>query len=111
MLFNKIMSKIRKFASKNNIKKIAQLKSYLGFEYIKLKKDVNGLEFNIEHLLEYANENRYNISVARKVDNATFVYNYFVEGSKLNLFFDAFFNGKIEGEIIDIDKLKPENLA
>ena len=105
------MSKIRKFASKNNIKKIAQLKSYLGFEYIKLKKDVNGLEFNIKHLLKYAKENRYNICVARNVKENTFVYNYFVEGDKLNLFFDAYFNGKIEGEIIDIDKLKPENLA
>ena len=105
------MSKITRFDTKNNTKKVAQLKSYLGFEYIKLKKDVNGLEFNIEHLLEYSNKNRYNISVARKVDNNTFVYNFFVEGSKLNLFFDAYFNGKIVGEIIDIDKLKPENVA
>ncbi len=105
------MSKITRFDAKNNNKKIAQLKSYLGFEYIKLKKDVNGLEFNIEHLLEYSNKNRYNISIARKLENSTFVYNFFVEGSKLNLFFDAYFNGKIEGEIIDIDKLKPENLA
>ena len=45
------------------------------------------------------------------MDKNTFVYNFFVGGSKLNLFFDAYFNGKIEGEIIDIDKLKPENLA
>ena len=105
------MSKITRFNPGNSNKKIAQLKTYLGFEYIKLKKDVNGLEFNIAHLLEYAKSNRYNICVARKIDESTFVYNYFVEGSKLNLFFDAYFNGKIEGEIIDIDKLKPENLA
>ena len=105
------MSKIKKFNLGNNNKKIAQLKTYLGFEYIKLKKDVNGLEFNVEHLLEYAKEIRYNICVARKVEDKSFVYNYFVEGSKLNLFFDAYFNGKIEGDIIDIDKLKPENLA
>ncbi len=105
------MSKIRRFDTKINNKKVAQLKSYLGFEYIKLKKDVNGLEFNIEHLHEYSKENRYNISVARKVDDNTFVYNFFVEGAKLNLFFDAYFNGKIDGDIIDIDKLKPENLA
>ena len=105
------MSKITRFNPGDSNKKIAQLKTYLGFEYIKLKKDVNGLEFNIAHLLEYAKSNRYNICVARKIDESTFVYNYFVEGSKLNLFFDAYFNGKIEGEIIDIDKLKPENLA
>ena len=55
------MSKITRFGTKNNTKKVAQLKSYLGFEYIKLKKDVNGLEFNIEHLLEYSNKNRYKI--------------------------------------------------
>ena len=103
------MGNIRKFSANNN-KKVAQLKTYLGFEYIKLKKDVNGLEFNIGHLLEYPKGIRYNICVARKVEDKTFVYNYFVEGAKLNLFFDAYFNGKIEGDIIDIDKLKPENL-
>ncbi len=105
------MSKITRFEPNNNNKKVAQLKSYLGFEYIKLKKDVNGLEFNFEHLTEYAREVRYIVSVARKTADGTCVYNYFVECGKLNLFFDAYFNGKIEGEIIDIDKLKPENLA
>ncbi len=105
------MSKVTKIGAKNSNKKITQLKSYLGFEYIKLKKDINGLEFNMDHLFEYSKKNRYNISVARKVENCTFVYNFFVEGTKLNLFFDAYFNGKIEGDIIDIDKLKPENLA
>lgn len=105
------MSKITRFGNKTDSKKITQLKSYLGFEYIKLKKDVNGNEFNIEHLHEYSKENRYNVSVVRKVGSETFVYNFFVEGSNLNLFFDAYFNGKIEGDIIDIDKLKPENLA
>ncbi len=105
------MSKVTKFGAKSNNKKIAQLKSYLGFEYIKLKKDVNGLEFSADHLVEYAKKNRYNISVVRKVEDNTFVYNFFVEGSKLNIFLDAYFNGKIEGDIIDIDKLKPENLA
>ena len=104
------MSKITRFVPNGN-KKIAQLKEYLGFEYIKLKKDVNWLEFNIEHLIEYSKDIRYIISIARKTQEGTFVYNFFVEGAKLNLFFDAYFNGKIEGEIIDIDKLNSENLA
>lgn len=105
------MSKITRFDPNSNNKKVAQLKAYLGFEYIKLKKDVNGLEFNLEHLSEYAKGVRYIISIARQTDGTTSVYNFFVEGAKLNIFFDAYFNGKIEGEIIDIDKLKPENLA
>lgn len=111
------MSKITKFGHKfgnnkdKNLKKIPEIKAYLGFEYIKFKKDVNGLDFCISHLKEYAKDIRYIISVARKVADSTFVYNFFVEGTKLKDFFVAYLDGKIDGEIVEIDKLKPENLA
>lgn len=107
------MSKITQFDSraKSAGARAAKLKDYLGFEYIKLKKDVNGLEFCISHLREYAKEARYIISIGRKVKDSTFVYNFFVENAKLKDFFKAVLDGKIDGEIIEIDKLKPENLA
>lgn len=107
------ITKITPISRKNNESKTdsAKLKAYLGFEYIKLKKDVNGLDYNIDHLREFGKNQRYIITLARKINKDTFIYNFFVEGDKLTDFFKSCFNGKIEGDIIDIDKLQPENLA
>lgn len=107
------MSKITKLNSKAKpkVKRAPELKAYLGFEYVKLNKDVNGFEFSLSHLQKYANAVKYIIAISRQVEGKTFVYNFYVENSKIKEFFENYLNGKIEGEIIDIDKVNPENLA
>ncbi len=84
---------------------------YEGFEYTKRTRDVNGFSLNFEHLKNYGEKNRYAISVLRKIKNKTYIYNYFVKNEELPKFFKCYFDGKIEGEIIEIEKLDPENLA
>jgi len=105
------MSKVTKFKNKTKPKKTQELKAHLGFEYIKLKKDVNGLDFNMAHLKEYSIGTKYIISVARELEKGTFVYNFFVSNENIDNFFTAYLDGKIEGKIIEIDKQKPEILA
>ena len=89
----------------------AQNPLYEGFEYTKLTRDVNGFSLNFEHLKNYGEKNRYAISVLRKIKNKTYIYNYFVKNEELSKFFKCYFDGKIEGEIIEVEKLDPENLA
>ena len=84
---------------------------YEGFEYNKLAKDVNGFSLNFEHLKNYGSKNKYTISVLRKIKEKTFLYNYVVKNDDLPKFFKCYFDDKIEGEIIEIEKMNPENLA
>ena len=82
-----------------------------GFPYVSLKTDVNGFKFREEHLKKYAAQNKYTITVARKTKDEIVLDNYIVENEELKGFFKAFIEGKIEGEIIEIDKFNPEILA
>jgi len=102
------MSKITKFPTR---KQSGETRSYDGFEYIKSVKDKNGIRYNDEHLLEYADKNRYVITVMRIVDDEVRLYDFFVKNNDVERFFKSCFSGKIEGEIIEIEKCSPEILA
>lgn len=96
------------FSNKN---KFAKIKNYLGFEYVKLKKDVNGISFNKKSLEDFADELKYSISIMREIKNEIFLYEYFIPGCRLKEFMDAYIKGEIEGKIIQIEKHLQDNLA
>jgi len=95
----------------NNKNKLAEIKNFLGFEYVKLKKDVNGINFNKIALEDFAYGLKYTISVMRNTNNGICLYEYFIEGKDVNRFFELYINGTIEGKIIQIEKHTPDNLA
>lgn len=110
--------KVRKFPSrkvKTDIftpkSKLATIKNYLGFEYVKLKKDVNGISFSKKTLEDFRNDLKYSVTIMREINNEVFLYEYFVSGFDLKKFFKAFIDGKIEGEIIQIEKYTQDVLA
>ena len=96
------------FSNKN---KFAKIKNYLGFEYVKLKKDVNGISFNKRSLEDFAEELKYSISLMREIKGEVFLYEYFITGDKLKDFLDAYINGKLDGKIIQIEKHMQDSLA
>ncbi len=95
----------------NNKNKLAEIKNFQGFEYVKLKKDVNGINFNKKALEDFAFNLKYTISIMRDINNNIFLYEYFIEGAELNRFFELYINGTIEGTIVQIEKHTPDNLA
>ena len=101
-------SKNRPNPSKN---KLAEIKTFLGFEYVKLKKDINRIRFNEKSLREFSCGLKYNISVKKKNGEEVSLYQYFISGSELKRFFEAHISGALEGEIIQIEKFAPEILA
>lgn len=111
-------NKIKQFPAKkiktgffNNKNKLAKIKNFLGFEYVKLKKDINGINFNKKALENFAYSLKYTISLMRDTNNEIVLYEYFVDGSDINKFFENYINGTIEGKIIQIEKHTPDNLA
>lgn len=94
------------FYNKKN--KIAEVKEYLGFEYVKLKRDVNGISFNKKSLTEFAHSLKYTVSIMREINNAVFLYEYFISDAKLKDFMQAYLDGKIEGTIIQIEKINQD---
>ncbi len=110
--------KIRRFTPRkaktgffSNKNKFAKIKTFLGFEYVKLKKDVNGISFNKKSLEDFADELKYSISIMREVKNEMFLYEYFIPGDKLKDFMEKYIKGEIEGKIIQIEKHMQDNLA
>lgn len=106
--FSPRKSKKINLTTKNNY---AEIKEYLGFGYVKLKKDVNGISLNEKALLDFASELRYTISIMRKLDDRVYLYEYFIQSNDLKKFLKAHIDGIIEGEIIQIEKHTPDNLA
>lgn len=104
-------NKIAFFGARKDVLKNRKLPEWEGFQYMKTIKDVNGVSHNFEHLQKYSKFNKYTITVLRKVEGRSCLYNYFVENVDLKRFFECCFDGKIEGEIIEIDKFNPEILA
>ena len=88
-----------------------KLPMWEGFEYYKTIKDVNGISYDYDRLVKFSRKNRYVITVLRQVEKKVCLYNYLVPNEDLKKFFQCCFDGKIEGEIIEIEKRGPENLA
>ncbi len=95
----------------NNKNKLAEIQSFEGFEYVKLKKDVNGISFNKKALEDFALNLKYTISIMKDTGNDVFLYEYFIDGSEINRFFKLYIDGTIDGAIVQIEKHTPDNLA
>ena len=78
----------------------------LGFEYVKLTRDSNGLPFKEEKLLEYAKKCHYIVRIMRKINGEICLYNYDVPYVNLTNFIE-----NLDGTIIEIEKVFPKDLA
>lgn len=88
-----------------------QQRFFKGFQYVKITKDDNGNYFKEETLRDYANRCFYIISVMKKNGIGSAIYKYKVPYSSLLDFFNVFRNNELYGEIIDIERYIPEDLA
>ena len=89
----------------------ARQRFFKGFQYVKITKDENGNYYKEEALREYAKKCFYIISVMRKNAIGVALYKYKVPYDSLLNFFYRFRNTKAYGEIIDIERYIPEDLA
>lgn len=84
---------------------------FKGFQYVKITKDENGNYFNEEALREYAQKCFYIVTVMKKNAIGVGLYKYKVPYTSLLNFFNQFRNNKSYGEIIDIERYIPKDLA
>lgn len=89
----------------------AEKKFFKGFQYVKLKKDANGNYFKEEFLREYAVKCYYIVSVMKNGGIGVELFKYKVPYSSLLDFLNIFKNSELYGEIVDIEKYIPEDLA
>lgn len=118
LLFNKEMSEkinekiINIFNNKRtNKEKEDRIKSFVGFEYVRLDKDLNGYNFVSENLLEYAKKCMYIIRVMKEKNGKISLYNYEVSADRLIEFILKFHTNELRGKIIEIEKYIPDDLA
>ncbi len=90
---------------------LAKEKFFKGFPYVKLTKDSNGNFFSKEYLIEYSKKIYYIVTVMRENSPCTALYKYKVSQASLTDFLNEFKNNNTYGQIIDIDKYIPEDLA
>lgn len=95
---------INLFQKKNN-------PDFEGIKYVKLNRDNNGMVFNEENLLEYAQSCHYIVRVMRTVNNEVCLYNFDVPSEKLLTFLQSFEGDDLKGKVIEIEKFIPKGLA
>lgn len=98
-------------AYKNSSDKKSEDKFYKKFPYVKLIKDNNGNFFNKESIREYSQKICYIVTVMRSNAPAAALYRYKVPHSSLCRFLNEFEKNAADGEIVDIEKYIPEDLA
>ena len=86
------------------------VKSFAGFSYVRMDKDVNGYAFKEDKLLKYAKECHYLVKVMREKNGKPSLYSYNVPSDKLLDFLLMFRNNELNGSIIEIDKFLPKNI-
>ena len=84
---------------------------FKGFQYVKIIKDENGNYFKEEALRDYAKKCYFIITVMKNNGIGVALYKYKVPYSSLLDFFNVFRNNELYGEIIDIERYIPEDLA
>ena len=87
-----------------------KVKSFAGFSYVRMDKDVNGYPFKSENLLNYAKDCHYIVKVMRDKNGSPSLYSYNVPNDKLLDFLLMFRNNELDGTIIEIDKFLPKNI-
>lgn len=106
---------IIKFSNRSQIKsnqdRQAVIKNFAGFDYVKMEQDLNGTPFVKESLIEYACGCRYMVRVVREKESKTLLYNYYIPQDKLGYFLTKIESGEFDGQIIDVEKYIPEDLA
>ncbi|MCR5261786.1 MAG: hypothetical protein K6C94_08110 [Candidatus Gastranaerophilales bacterium] len=95
----------------NSAKSKSEIKNFNGFDYIKSDKDLNGVPFIKENLIEYSQGCKYMVRVMREKKNKVYLYNYYVSQEALANFLIKFENGEFGGQIIEVEKYIPEELA
>lgn len=88
-----------------------KIKYFAGFNYVKLKRDTNGKKFVPSQLKAYSEKCHYIVSVLRNVDGEDCLYNYDIKSKDLPKFIKALDNKTLAGELIEISKYIPEDLA
>ena len=102
---------INLFKKSSDIEDNKEQRFFKGFQYVKLTKDDNGNYFKEDSLREYAQKTYYIVSVMRNNGLSAAIYKYKVPyNSRLDslIFFK---NDSSCGEIIDIERYIPEDLA
>ncbi len=88
-----------------------QQKFFKGFQYVKITRDDNGNYFKEELLREYAQRCFYIVTVMKNNGLSVALYKYKVPYEALLNFLNVFRDNKSYGEIIDIERHIPEDLA
>ncbi len=78
---------------------------------VTVKADRHGNPFDKKELLEDALKVEYIVKVLIETPNAPYINNYKVSGEKLLPFLSKFISRKKQGQIIEIDKYIPDDLA
>lgn len=76
-----------------------------------IKKDKHGNDFVEKQLLEGASSHHYIVKVMTNQSDAPYIYNYKVPGGKLLDFLAGYCQGVKEGQVIEVDKYAPNELA
>ncbi|MDD3014344.1 MAG: hypothetical protein PHC34_11635 [Candidatus Gastranaerophilales bacterium] len=82
-----------------------------GFYYVCINKDENGKHFDKKKLLERANSCYYIVKVMLDGSDHPHICNFRIPGEKILNFLTPYINEEKEGEIIEIDKYFPDDLA
>jgi len=102
---------INKSGKVNSSKNKAEIKNFNGFDYMKSDKDLNGVPFIKENLIEYSEGCKYMVRVMREKNNKVYLYNYNIPQDALANFLIKFEIGEYDGKIIEVEKYIPEELA
>jgi len=78
---------------------------------VTVKSDKHGNPFNKEELLEDAMLTEYIVRVLIDTPQGSYINNYKVSGEKILGFLSKFTNRKKQGQVIEIDKYIPDELA
>jgi hypothetical protein len=87
------------------------IRSEDGFYYVCIKKDENGIPFDKDRLLNSASELQYIVKVMVTYQGHPHIYMYKVPSERLLEFLSPYMNKKKEGEIIEVEKYYPHELA
>ena len=99
------------FKHSSNTKGSKKKESVDSFPYIKLVKDTNGNYFSEESLREYSKKVCYIITLMRKNQPSVALYKYKVPQEYLVKFLNEVNSKNFDGELVDIEKYIPEDLA
>ena len=99
------------FKKTNNSGDIDSQRFFKGFPYVKIMKDENGNYFKETELREYAEKCFYIVTVMKKNGIGVGLYKYKVPYQSLLKFLNEFRYNKSYGEVIDIERYIPEDLA